>query len=343
MKRASLFVSAVGVAVLLAFATVSARPEQHDDGPLRVLSASVSANQATLAVTGAGFGSSPTVYLNGIALGGVTASADGTALTAPMPTLGPGSYELVVVRRSKRGRDDDDDAHRVGDFVLTVGAVGPQGPTGAQGPVGPQGPIGLTGPQGAQGPQGVPGVAGPQGPVGPAGAQGPAGATGAQGPAGPAGPKGDTGAQGPAGAPTLTVGACFGGTCVSGVSLNGGGNQASVSPGATVSVSFNYSSIGTGSYCPGCVVQYYVGFSHEATTNQPPDTPASLNSPCFINTVFGNAAQAGSTTQTLTAPSTQGIYYIALDRSLQYSCIGSGGLPDGQPSNNQIIGAIYVQ
>ena len=88
---------------------------------------------------------------------------------------------------------------------LTLGAVGPQGPTGAVGPkgdIGPQGPTGVVGPKGATGPQGPTGAVGPKGATGlqgPTGAVGPKGDTGPQGVAGAVGPKGATGSQGPAG------------------------------------------------------------------------------------------------------------------------------------------------
>lgn len=303
LKRVSLCAGAVAVATLCAFVTVSARPA-NDDGALRVLSASVSANQSTLSVTGSGFGPAPVVYLDGIALGSVTVNANGTALTVPMPTLTPGSYSLLVLRRARADRDHDDDidnndGHRVGTFVLTVGAIGPQGPQGIPGPQGAQG---------LQGPQGVPGAPGAEG------------------------------KQGPPGLPTLTVGACGSGICVSDVAVNGGTHQAHVTPGSTFTVSLDYSAVGTGSYCPGCVVQYYVGLSPEATTGH----AAGVSAPCFINTVFGGGHQVGSATVTLTAPSQPGIYYLAFSLSLQYSCVGSGGLPGGAPANDQIFGAIYV-
>jgi hypothetical protein len=76
-------------------------------------------------------------------------------------------------------------------YDLTLGAVGPEGPTGATGPAGP------TGATGAQGPTGATGA---QGPTGATGAQGPTGATGDKGPTGPTGAKGDKGDTGPTGA-----------------------------------------------------------------------------------------------------------------------------------------------
>lgn len=189
------------------------------------------------------------------------------------------------------------------------------------GPIGPQGPVGPIGVTGAQGPQGV---AGPQGP---------------QGAVGPQGLVGATGATGPAGAPTLTMGACSNDQCVLNVSINQGGNQAHVSPGASFNVQFDYTSIGTGNFCPGCIVQLYVGLSPEVVTGTPSGQPVA----CYLNTVFGNQAQTGHANITFTAPATHGIYHLALDGSLLFNCPQpAGGFPSGNPSANQFIGAIAV-
>lgn len=126
----------------------------------------------------------------------------------------PGSL-LLSVSSGKGGKDNDA-------FVVTIGAVGPQGEVGPQGPqgdtgaqgpqgdTGPTGPTGATGPQGDPGPQGLQGEVGPKGPqgdVGPTGLTGATGATGPQGPQGgpgPQGPQGDPGPQGVAGPAGLT-------------------------------------------------------------------------------------------------------------------------------------------
>jgi hypothetical protein len=211
--------------------------------------------------------------------------------------------------------------------IIQAGPIGPQGPIGLTGPQGPIGLTGTQGPIGATGPQGAIGLTGPQGPQGSTGVQG------VQGPTGPAG------AQGPAGAATLTLGACGGSQCVLNVSVNGGANQAHVSPGATFTVQFDYTSNGTGSYCPGCVVQLYIGVSPEAVTGTASGVPAN----CYLNTVFSNQVQSGNVRLSFTAPSTQGIYYLAVDSDLQFSCPASpGGLPNGNPTPNRYIGAISV-
>lgn len=128
-----------------------------------------------------------------------------TQIVATLPSgLTPGSYLLTVISTSQSVS-----------FLVTYGAVGPQGPMGlpgVQGPAGPIGPQGLTGQMGLAGPQGPTGPAGSTGAVGPPGPAGPVGATGATGaigPAGPQGPEGASGAVGPIGpaGPAGTAGA----------------------------------------------------------------------------------------------------------------------------------------
>jgi hypothetical protein len=110
-----------------------------------------------------------------------------------------------------------------------------------------------------------------------------------------------------------------------------------VSPSASFSVQFDYASVGTGSYCPGCVVQLYVGISPEAASG----AASGVNVNCYLNTVFGNALQTGHISMTFTAPASNGIYYLAVDSSLDFSCL-TGGFPTGNPSPSQYIGAISV-
>ena len=148
-----------------------------------ITAASVSADQTTLFVEGAGLGETPSVTLAGIPLGGVQVSPDGCRLIAVMPSLPPGSYRLVVTTRSNVSAA----------FDMTIGAVGPEGPAGAPGADGADGAAGAEGPQGPAGDPGPPGAAGATGPEGPAGEQGP------EGPMGPAGPPGAEGPPGPSG------------------------------------------------------------------------------------------------------------------------------------------------
>jgi hypothetical protein len=216
MMKRLLFTLAASVAVIvMAAGSALARDDDRDDRrtDATIIGATVSADQSTLFVSGAGFGSAPAVALDGMLLGGVRVNANGTELTATMPALPPGSYQLLVQRRQKdrKGHDDDE---QLASFVLTVGAVGAAGPKGDKGDkgetgaIGPQGPIGLTGPQGPIG------LTGPQGPMGLTGPQGPMGFTGAQGPTGPQGPPGPAG-----GGLTFTLGPAVASNTVGG---NGG-------------------------------------------------------------------------------------------------------------------------
>lgn len=155
MLRALVMTSAALVVVCAGAGT--ARADNDRNPQSAIVSASVSADQSMLLVTGAGFGTAPAVVLNGLLLGGVTVNAKGTALTAIMPALPPGSYLLVVQRNRPRRHDnrhDDDDDSRVATFVLTVGAVGPKGDQGDQGDQGVQGEKGDPGDQGIQGEKG---------------------------------------------------------------------------------------------------------------------------------------------------------------------------------------------
>jgi Leucine-rich repeat (LRR) protein len=102
-----------------------------------------------------------------------------------------------------------------------------------------------------------------------------------------------------------------------GVSLTGAGvisgsgtNTAFVSPGGTVTVSFNYAGIGAPpTYCPGCITQLYVGMDNAGTT-------------VFQDCFSGNPHNAsGSGSPSFTAPATPGVYYINSNVTWQYSCI----------------------
>jgi hypothetical protein len=87
--------------------------------------------------------------------------------------------------------------------AVTLGYVGPQGPTGPTGVDGPTGPVGITGatgPGGPTGPTGVDGPTGPSGAIGVSGATGPTGVVGVTGATGVVGITGATGAVGVTGA-----------------------------------------------------------------------------------------------------------------------------------------------
>lgn len=129
-----------------------------------------SPDQSVLFATGTGFGSSPSVFLNGVKLTGVAVNPDGTALTASLPAdIAAGSHLLVVTRKNKQPKGDEGNGNHTASFVLVIGAIGPQGEPGAagepggqgpQGDPGPMGPMGLPGPKGDKGDKGDPGPAG---------------------------------------------------------------------------------------------------------------------------------------------------------------------------------------
>lgn len=102
----------------------------------------------------------------------------------------------------------------------------------------------------------------------------------------------------------------------SNVSINGGGNTANVAPGASFTVSFNFSVSTNITACPGCVTYIYYGVA--GTTG-----PASPSATTYPNTqcmgsVFGG--QNGSSNATFTAPLTPGYYYITDGGTWTYWC-----------------------
>lgn len=120
-----------------------------------------------------------------------------------------------------------------------------------------------------------------------------------------------------------TVGYAARAVTFSNLSLNSGGNTAQVNPGSTVSISFNWSSAQGGSYCPGCVVQLYVGINGAFTQ--------------CLTSGFGGYTASGSQNFSFTAPTTPGIYYITLGGTLHFSCQNVG-----TPQCGNTIGAIRV-
>jgi len=204
-----------------------------------VLSAVINNSTKQITITGASFspaGTAPTVALDNTTLS-VVSFTNQSAVANMLAGLKAGSYRLSLTNSSSE----------TAIFTVTIGAVGPQGPTG---PTGPPGPTGPQGSPGATGPQGPTGATGPQGPQGNAGTNGntvwngttpPPGTTGVNGdfyldtttdclygpkasgawpttcvpvvgPQGPVGPQGTTGPQGSTGdtgpqGPTGTTGA----------------------------------------------------------------------------------------------------------------------------------------
>jgi hypothetical protein len=174
-------------APMLALVLLASPDGEH--GPV-IQRADLDAGQ--LFIHGSGFGTHvPQVRLGAALLDVVSHSPTDIVADAPA-SLAAGDYLLDVHTAGHEGRRAR--------LVVTVGAVGPQGPAGTPGPAGAPGP---TGPQGLPGPAGAPGAPGA---TGPQGLPGPAGAPGATGPQGLAGPVGPTGPQGPAGTPDARFG-----------------------------------------------------------------------------------------------------------------------------------------
>ena len=99
----------------------------------------------------------------------------------------------------------------------------------------------------------------------------------------------------------------------SNVSLNDTGkNYYSTRPGQQVALSFDLSvnPSGRDGYCPGCIVQFYVGIK-------------DVFSECIVNKVLRTPSFVGHSTKnviTFTAPSEYGTYYITQHRTLKKDC-----------------------
>lgn len=130
----------------------------------------------------------------------------------------------------------------------------------------------------------------------------------------------------------LTIGASDGPVTIIGAEITGQhSNQAHVAPGATFGLHFFYNIVDTG--CPTCLDQIQVGFAN------------ALPVICAYGGEPGAGGAAGITNETynlqLTAPTTDGIYYIAFDRSQARECPTTAWW-SGTPQPNQYIAAIAV-
>ncbi len=211
------------------------------------------------------------------------------------------------------------------DFPLAP--PGPPGPPGPEPPFIPQGPPGPQGPRGAQGESGPVGPRGATGPIGPTGLQGPMGAPGLTGLTGSTGPQGlqglqgiqgIQGIQGPTG-PSSTIGVNQFSFTASNADVNASGkNQQHVAPGASFTVSFDWT-INRGGYCPGCLQQFLGGIVNFDTT--------VVAGSITANSCFGEAGPGpfgGNQAFTFTAPMTFGTYYIGLYSTLDFGCTTAG-------------------
>ena len=93
-----------------------------------------------------------------------------------------------------------------------------------------------------------------------------------------------------------------------GVSINGGSNAATVTPAASVTLSYDVSvafNTATG-YCPGCVVQLYLGVGSTSPTLQ-----------CEAPIANGYSR---SRSLTFTAPTAPGVYFLTYTYSYDFQC-----------------------
>lgn len=146
--------------LILSLLFLGAAAAQAQSGSPVVMSGVIDYGNKTITISGANFGSSPTIKLGGVTLTAQTTTP--TKVVASFPAASPpshftpGTYFLSIIFSNGR----------IAVFAVAMGAVGPVGP---QGLAGPQGPAGATGSQGTQGPVGP---EGPQGPAGPPGSGG---------------------------------------------------------------------------------------------------------------------------------------------------------------------------
>ena len=104
-----------------------------------------------------------------------------------------------------------------------------------------------------------------------------------------------------------------------GVSLNGGGNSlAGVTPGQAILLTGNWMMNWPGGvYCPGCVVQMYVGIGTGSGFAGDGSSAAGFTH-CIGTGVYNGSS--GSMSYMFNAPTKPGIYYIAQNWSLHYYC-----------------------
>jgi len=198
-------VSAVALAAFLAAGGLASAGGEEDSKQLAVVSATPDLVNENLTLQGVNFGvTSGVVTLDGLPLA-LISWADTQIVVALSPNVlaVPGSYLATVTRsRDRRSGDDGDDdgsKKRSGSFIVTLGAVGPQGEKGDPGGKGEKGETGDAGAQGVKGDKGDTGAQGIQGTKGDKGDKGDTGTTGAQGPKGENGSNGAQGVQGPQG------------------------------------------------------------------------------------------------------------------------------------------------
>ena len=127
----------------------------------------------------------------------------------------------------------------------------------------------------------------------------------------------------------------YGWATLSNTKLNGGTNVLTLPGGGPFSLSYDYTIANPPDYCPGCIDQIEIGFAvgvPVCTYDGQPYPP-----------------QSGTTPVSLTAPSTPGVYYLAMDWSLDWGCFqpvtpGVTVPPywHSPPTPNRYIGKVIV-
>ena len=97
-----------------------------------------------------------------------------------------------------------------------------------------------------------------------------------------------------------------------------------------VTLTFNYIVDQTGCNGTDCIVQIQYGLNTDASPQG-----------CAYNGIAASTGTSGSASLTLNVPNVGGRYYVAIDKSLQFSCTGGWNL--GQPSAPQYIAIVDVE
>lgn len=119
---------------------------------------------------------------------------------------------------------------------------------------------------------------------------------------------------------------------VSNVSMNGGGNAATVSPNSTITIVFDLQ-LWNRDGCPGCRAQVVVGIDDTASA-------------CVYNGIPGvYPGHNGTVTFSMTAPSAPGTYDLIYCGTTQYTCDKAKEMYNtdkGIAQEKQVIGTITV-
>ena len=127
----------------------------------------------------------------------------------------------------------------------------------------------------------------------------------------------------------------YGWATLQNVKLNGGTNVLTVPAGGGFTLSYDYAIANPPDYCPGCIDQIEIGFA--------------VGVPVCTYNGIPYPPQSGTTSTSFTAPSTSGVYYLAMDWSLDWGCFqpvtpGVTVPPywHSPPTPNRYIGKVIV-